>query len=206
MTNGPSTSIASQTIAEYLGALNSKAPTPGGGAVAGTTGATAAAIAGMAIHYTLGKKKYTEFESDNTDRLTKLTAAQAKFVSLADDDATGYAKLNELWPLPESDPKRQAGWRDAVNGAIAPPIAMLSLCAETIRIVHELIDTTNTQLRSDLAVAAITCRAAAHSAACNIRINIPLLPADQQGKTSTDTQLKLDGIDSLSGQIQDACR
>ena len=44
------------SLADYLGALAAKSPTPGGGAVASTTGATAAALAGMVVAYSLGKK------------------------------------------------------------------------------------------------------------------------------------------------------
>ncbi len=206
MTNTPNQPIASQTIAGYLGTLNSKAPTPGGGAVAGTTGATAAAIAGMVIHYTLGKKKYTEYESDNAQRLTTLTAAQSEFLSLADQDAAGYGTLNALWSLPESDPKRQAGWDDAVAGAIAPPVAMLALSNEMIQIVHDLIDTTNTMLKSDLAVAAITFKAAAHSAACNIGINIPLLPESARAQATSAMNQSLTQVDTLHDKIVNACQ
>ncbi len=198
--------IASQTIADYLGALNSKSPTPGGGAVAGTTGATAAAIAGMVIHYTLGKKKYAEYESDNDARLDQLTAAQSEFLSLADADAAGYGKLNELWSLPETDSKRLAGWDDAVAGAISPPTAMLTLSSKLMQTVLDLTITTNRHLRSDLAVAAIIFRAAAHSAACNIRINIPLLPEASRPAAENSMNESLRAIDALHDSIVDACR
>jgi len=199
------TTIGSMTIEGYLSALNSKAPTPGGGAVAGTTGATAAAIAGMVLHYTLGKNKFADYEHDNQSHLDWITEAQSRFLSLADDDAKGYAALNALWPLPESDPKRAQGWHDAVLGAIVPPIEMLALSVELIKRVEKLVLTTNTHLKSDLAVAAVVCRAAGHSAACNIRINVPLLPEDQQPGTLATTQESLDVIDALCACIQEAC-
>jgi len=205
MTPASDQPIASKTIASYLDALNSKSPTPGGGAVAGTTGATAAAIAGMVIHYTLGKKKYAEHESDNAARLAQLTAAQSEFLSLADADAAGYGKLNKLWSLPETDPKRQAGWDEAVAGAIAPPAAMLALSATLMQTVHDLTTTTNRQLRSDLVVAAITFKAAAHSAACNIRINIPLLPEADRPATEASMTNALDAIDTLHNSIVGTC-
>jgi len=205
-TNDPHQSITDQTADEYLDAINSKTPTPGGGAVAGTTGATAAAIAGMVVHYTLGKKKYAKFESDNAERLAQLTAAQSEFLSLADADAAGYGKLNELWSLPETDPKRKAGWDEAVSGAITPPTAMLALCVELIRVVHDLTASTNRQLRSDLAIAAITFKAAAHSAACNIRINIPLLPTTSRADAESSMNRSLAIIDELHDFTVDDCR
>lgn len=205
-TTEPSSSLADLTLASYLNALNSKTPTPGGGAVAGTSGATGAAIAGMVIHYSLEKKKYADHDSDNQAHLESLTTAQQAFIALADDDARGYGELNSLWSLPETDPKRQARWDAAVLGAITPPTKMLELCVEIINIVESLIGTTNTQLRSDLAVAAITLRGAAHSAACNIRINVPLLKNEQQGPALDKTTEQLNTIDKLCERIVSLCQ
>ncbi len=201
MSTDSSTPIADMTLSGYLQALNSKAPTPGGGAVAATTGATAAAIAGMVIHYTLGKKKYEHCESENQAHLELLTTMQSKFLQLADDDAAGYGALNALWSLPESDPKRIAEWDSAVQGAITPPIAMLELCAQMMGALHELTETTNRMLRSDLAVAAITCKAASHNAACNIRINIPLLHEKNRAETESTMNDYLALVDSLHDKV-----
>jgi methenyltetrahydrofolate cyclohydrolase len=197
--------IAKQTVQGYLNALNSKYPIPGGGAVAGTTGATAAAIAGMVIHYTLGKKKYEHCESENQSRLDSLTSMQNRFLQLADDDARGYGLLNALWSLPENNPKRVEGWDDAVESAITPPISMLELSAQLMGIVHELTTTTNRQLKSDLAVAAITGKAAAHNAACNIRINIPLLPDANRNETESSMNDYLSLVNALHDQILETC-
>lgn len=194
------------TLLDYLAALNSKSPTPGGGAVAGTTGATGAAIAGMVLQYTLGKKKFAEHEASNSEQLQWITDAQSKFITLADDDACGYGRLNALWSLPESDPARVEGWDAAVQSAIDPPNQMLELSHSLMRRLKDLLDTTNTQLHSDLAVAATTTRAAAHNAACNIRINVPLLPEDQRQPTLDHTQSLLDAIDELCKHTERACR
>lgn len=193
-------------MAGYLDALNSKTPTPGGGAVAGISGATGAAIAGMVVRYTLGKKKYAEHEAPNAAHLEALVSAQRVFVTLADDDAKGYSELNGLWSLPETDPIRQERWDTAVDGAIAPPKQMLSLCVKVMMIVDELVSTTNTQLRSDLTVAAYTLHGAAHSAACNIRINIPLIPEDQRQEILDATEQKLSNIDTLCERIASKTR
>lgn len=201
-TTEPSNSLADLTIASYLDALNSKSPTPGGGAVAGTCGATGAAIAGMVIHYTLRKKKYAEHDTTNAAHLEMLTSAQHTFVTLADDDAKGYGELNSLWPLQETDPVRQTRWDAAVTGAIAPPKEMLSLCVQIMTIVDELVGTTNTQLRSDLTVSAHTLRGAAHSAACNVRINVPLLQENQRQTMLDETQSQLETIDTLCERIE----
>lgn len=205
-TTEPSSSLADLTLASYLDALNSKSPTPGGGAVAGTCGATGAAIAGMVIHYTLGKKKYAQHQATNAAHLETLTSAQRAFITLADDDAKGYGELNSLWSLPETDPIRQERWGAAVTGAIAPPKEMMRLCVQIMTVVDELVGTTNTQLRSDLAVSAITLRGAAHSAACNIRINVPLLSQDRQKPTFDDTNTKLEMVDTLCERIVSLCQ
>lgn len=197
--------IADQTIAEFLESLCSKAPTPGGGAAAGMTLATAASTAGMVLHYTLGKKKYAEHEEVNANTLKVLVDARDFFLKAADKDASGYRELNSLWSLSKDDPERIARWENAVQGAITPPVSMLDQSILIIRTIADLVDTTNTQLHSDLEVAAILCKAGAHSAACNIRVNVPLLPQDQQQPMLDHTQSVLDEIDRLSDHTQREC-
>ena len=53
-------SFSTLTLGDFLAATASKAPTPGGGAVAGVTVALGAALGQMVIEYTLGKKRFAE--------------------------------------------------------------------------------------------------------------------------------------------------
>ncbi len=207
MTNEPSPlPIASQTITEFLDALNAKVPTPGGGAAAAITGATAAATAGMVVSYSINKKSLAQHQAFNTDAQNTLSEQCSKFLTLGDDDAAGYGVLNALWKLDKDHPDRIAGWEAAVAGAIEPPKAMLALSIEMLELCEELISTTNTQLKSDLGVAAVLGQAAARSAGWNVKINIPLLPSDDQDCAHKEVDTQLGDAQRLCDAIEASCR
>ena len=197
--------IASQPVGAFLESLSAKVPTPGGGASAAVTGATAAATAAMVVSYSLGKKSLAECEGVNQNAMARLTRARQMFLQLGDEDAEGYGVLNELWKLDKSDPKRIEQWDDAVQGAITPPRAMLAMALELLRLCEKLVSTTNKQLKSDLGVAAVLGEAAARSAAWNVRINIPLLPEDQRDELRSAVDVMLDQARALSDTIEKGC-
>ena len=198
-------SIATQPVGAFLESLAAKVPTPGGGASASITGATAAATAAMVVSYSLGKKSLAECEEINQNAMARLTRARQMFLQLGDEDAEGYGTLNSLWKLDKDDPKRLEQWDEAVQGAITPPRAMLALSLELLRLCHKLVSTTNTQLKSDLGVAAVLGEAAARSAAWNVRINIPLLPEDQRDGLRQGVDVMLDEAKRLSTSIESGC-
>ena len=56
--------IATQTCTEFLEALASKAPVPGGGGASALVGAVGVALGNMVGNLTVGKKKYADVEAD----------------------------------------------------------------------------------------------------------------------------------------------
>lgn len=197
--------IADQSVGDFLDALSSKVPTPGGGASAAIVGATAAATAAMVVSYSLGKKSLAEHEDHNQNAMTQLTRARQMFLQLGDEDAEGYGTLNALWKLEKDDSARVAQWDDAVRGAITPPRAMLALSLELLRLCETLVNTTNKQLKSDLGVAAVLAQASARSAAWNVNINIPLLPSDQQPELTDSVETLLQHAQKHCASIESGC-
>jgi len=205
MSSAPTTNLASQTVGGFLESLDAKVPTPGGGAAAAITGATAAATAGMVVSYSINKKSLSEHSVFNTDAQKQLHRARTMFLMLADEDAAGYGVLNALWKLDKNDPKRVAGCADAVSGAINPPRAMLALSVDLLRLCESLITMTNRQLKSDLGVAAVLGNASAKAAAWNVRINIPLLPEGEQAKANETVDMMLASANHLCAAIETEC-
>lgn len=197
--------ITSQSVGAFLDSLAAKVPTPGGGAAAAIAGATAAATAAMVVSYSLGKKSLSECEGINQNAMARLTRARQMFLQLGDEDAAGYGKLNALWKLDKDDPQRIEQWDEAVRGAITPPRAMLAMSLELLRLCELLVKTTNTQLKSDLGVAAVLGQAAARSAAWNVRINIPLMPEDQRDELHSAVDVMLEQAQALCASIESGC-
>ncbi len=205
MTTESTPNLAAQTVGGFLESLSAKAPTPGGGAAAAITGATACATAGMVLSYSIDKKSLAEHRGFNQDAKARLDELGAMFLQLAEDDAAGYGVLNTMWKLDKDHPDRVAGWDAAVAGAIEPPRVMLSRAVELLELCNELIATTNRQLKSDLGVAAVLGQAAARSAAWNIRINIPLLPEPSHAGWNEAVDRMLAMASELCETIEKGC-
>lgn len=197
--------IASMPFQTLLEALASKSPAPGGGAAAGIVGATAAALVGMVVSYSVGRKSLEPHQAFLEDASVRLTRACSMFMILADEDAAAYAHLNTLMKLPEDHPDRVAGWSDAVNNAIAPPRATLAAATDLLRLCQELLGKTNPYLNSDLAVAAVQAEAAARSAAWNVRVNIPSLPQNTQAGVLAETNAMVEDARTRASRIEAAC-
>lgn len=198
-------SLGDQKLATLLDALATKTPAPGGGAAASTTGATAAALAGMVVAYSLGKKTLAEHQDTLTAADARLAEIRAEFLNLAAEDAAAYAALNELQRLPDGDPRREADEPAAILRAVDAPSRALDLSLELLTLVERLVGKTNTYLRSDLAIAAVLAEAAAASASWNVRINIPLLPDHEHGPLSDRLGSSLAGARVARERIERAC-
>lgn len=164
--------LASLSIAEYLTQLGGKTPTPGGGAVAAMTGATAAALARMVVSYSLGKKNLAEHQPALHNADAALRRFESLLIGLGDEDAAAYALVNELSKLPETDPRRLQDLPAASAAALAVPRAVLAACCDLLRTVELLAPITNRHLRSDLAIAAVLAEAGAKSAWWNVAVNL----------------------------------
>ncbi|MCA9286194.1 MAG: cyclodeaminase/cyclohydrolase family protein [Phycisphaerales bacterium] len=199
--------LADLTLREFLTAAAAKEPVPGGGAVAALTLAQGAALGRMVLQYTLGKRKYEESETANRAIDASLAVWQQEAMALAEADAEGYRALNELFRLETSDPKRMSAWPTAVEGAIAPPLAMTALAEAQMEGLGGLANRTNPQLRSDLAIAALLTEAGCRAAAWNVEVNLPLLAdRDRAGSIATLLRQRIDGAREAAAAVEAACR
>ena len=160
------------TLSDFLAQVGAKSPAPGGGAVACTTGATAAAIAKMVVEYSIGKKNLADHQSVLSNASATLARFAAMFLELADEDAAAYALVNELSRLPESDPRRQREYAAAAEASVQAPRAALAAAADLLRLIETLVPITNRHLKSDLAIAAVLAEAAAKAAWWNVHVNL----------------------------------
>lgn len=167
--------IADMRVGEMLAALAAKTPAPGGGAAAPVAGALAAAMAGMVVSYSIGKKDLVESQAMLAAAEQRLTRARGLLLELADEDARAYAIVNELQRLPETDARRVKEMPEAAAACTAAPMFVLIACVEISEIIAGLAGKSNKHLRSDLEIAAIVSEAAVRSAACNVRVNETLV-------------------------------
>ena len=90
-----------EQIGNFLDALASDAPTPGGGGAAAIMGAVGAALVSMVANLTIGKKNYEAFEAE-------LKEANAKAEAKANASATPDRRKRILVTLLVDEEERQA--------------------------------------------------------------------------------------------------
>lgn len=203
---GGMTLIREMPVGSFLEALDSLTPTPGGGAVAGMIGATSAALAGMVIHYSYGKKSLVSFQDHLTVTHGQLRALRAELLALADEDAQAYGQYSTAAKLDAGDPQRPARMLEATRACINVPMRTLAAVDRLAALLADLPGKSSKPLRSDLAIAAMLCESAARACRCNIAINLPHLRDDAERTAHrTVTDERVDAVVCLVHGVIAAC-
>lgn len=197
--------FAEMRFGSILDQLSAKTPAPGGGAAASIAGATAAALAGMVVSYSLEKKSLAEHQPMLEAAASGLGEMRATFIKLAEQDANAYAELNKLQSLPEDDPHRIEHEPGAVRLAVDIPQRVVDLSIGLLELIESLVGKSNSHLRSDLAGAAVLAEATTAAAAWNVRINTPLLPEPERAPLQGRLATTLDAARQARDRIERAC-
>ena len=88
--------LIDEKINDYVDALSSGAPTPGGGAVAALTAAQGAALIMMVANLTIGKKKYAEFEELNVAAIEEAKGYLDQLMAGVDEDKKAFGQVASM--------------------------------------------------------------------------------------------------------------
>ena len=133
-----------KTCREFVAALASSAPTPGGGGAAALCGAVGAALCGMVASLTTGKKKYASVEREIQQLLESTNALQNKLLDQVRADAEGFQPLSRAYAIPREDPTRAAALQSAAETACTAPLEIMALCAAALSAAGRLAVNTKT--------------------------------------------------------------
>lgn len=160
-----------KTCREFVAALASSAPTPGGGGAAALCGAVGAALCGMVASLTTGKKKYADVESEIQQLLKSTNALQNKLLDQVRADAEGFQPLSRAYAIPREDPTRAAALQSAAETACTAPLEIMALCSTALSAAGRLAEIGSRLAVSDAGCAAAILRGALEAAALNVLVN-----------------------------------
>lgn len=204
--SGMSDALTERRIGDLLGQLAAKTPTPGGGAVASLAAALGAALGGMVLAYSQGRKSLAEHEPKLADAAARLGRARAVLLQLSAEDEAAYGLVNELSRLPGEDPRREE-LPVATLAACHVPLSCMATCLSVLGVLDELPKITNPHLRSDLAIAAILAEAGARAAAWNVFVNLPTLAdAGTRQDLAEQCDSLLENAVATARRVERACR
>jgi glutamate formiminotransferase/formiminotetrahydrofolate cyclodeaminase len=158
-------------IDDFVSAVASSEPAPGGGSVAALAGALAAALAGMVARTTLGKKKYAEVEPAMQAIATSVDVLRAQLTAGIAEDSDSFKQVLAAYRLPQSDSGREQAIQQALTYAAQVPLKMARLSAECLPHLQEVAAKGNLNAVSDAGAGAYMALAAVEAASLNVLIN-----------------------------------
>lgn len=160
---------------EYLDALASAAPTPGGGSAAAVAGALGAALLAMVARITCESPRPVAAGGEAREIVASADAARAGFRAAGPDDEAAYAAVVAAQALPRATAaekaERTARLQAALAAAAEAPLRIAEASARTMEIAARAAALDNRNLMSDVDCAVRFLRAAFEAAAANVRVN-----------------------------------
>ena len=173
------TQSTSTTAAEFLQAIASSDPVPGGGSVSAYAGALSSALIRMVAGLTIGRKKYASVESEMAVVAANAEHLAESLSKLVERDADAYAAVSAAFKLPKDPADAVAARKDAITkallGAAEVPLETARLCAQAAELAASVAVKGNSNAITDAGVAALLASAGCRGAAYNVRINVASL-------------------------------
>ncbi|NLZ29030.1 MAG: cyclodeaminase/cyclohydrolase family protein [Firmicutes bacterium] len=169
-------SMVEKTSGEFLAALASKAPVPGGGGAAALGGAIGMALSNMVGSLTVGKKRYADVEDEVKELLENGYRIIDELKALVDKDAEVFEPLSKAYGLPKDTPEEAAFKEEELERcskvACSVPIEIMRKSYEGIKI-HERMGQIGTRIAiSDVGCGVAFLKAALISGSLNVIINL----------------------------------
>jgi len=203
--NGKQEARSPQTAGEdFLEALASASPTPGGGSAAAHAGALAAALVAMVARLALSKKKYADVESQMVALVTKADSLRAEFVQAVKRDAAAFDAVMSAMKMPKETEEQKASRANAIEAATLEaakqPLKVARMAVDCLGIAREAARLGNINAISDAGSAAALARACLAGSALNVRINVHSLP---NKKKEGDVLLReLRGLEKQAAELE----
>lgn len=167
--------IVEKTCPDFIGALASKEPVPGGGGAAALCGAIGTALGNMVGSLTVGKKKYAEAEPEILRMQSECDDLQAELLKLIDEDARVFAPLSKAYGLPSATEEEQKIKSETLETcskeACMVPFAIMEKCCRAIELAERFARIGSRLAVSDAGCGAVLLKGALQAASLNIFIN-----------------------------------
>ena len=164
---------------DFSALLASKEPAPGGGSVSALAGVLAAALGGMAVQLTTGKKAFETTDADVKEAVNnagaKLEELRERLTLLVDEDTEAYNAYRLAFKMPKSTETEKAVRKTAIDAAeeviVKVPYSTLSACFEVFPHLAVIARYGNKNCISDVAVAANVAFAGMEGGMYNVLTN-----------------------------------
>lgn len=156
---------------DFLRRVAEKAPSPGGGSVAGAAGALACALGQMVTSYSVGLKTDAQTRERFEKALNSLHRLAQISKALVTQDAAAYEAMTTASKRRGESDAAAGAYQEAVLAAVAVPMEIAAVSSRALTTMDEMKEVANPYLLSDLAIAAVLADATARSARYLVQLN-----------------------------------
>ena len=160
--------IFNESLEDFIDELSRKSPAPGGGSVSALAGALSAALISMVINLSIFKNK------DKYGKKAQILKGQ--FIQLIQEDASSFDSVMSAFKMKKKTQaeqhNRNSAIQDAYKNAVSPPMKMLDLSLNMLKIIRDVSNKVNKNCLSDLGVSIEMIKSCANGAIMNININL----------------------------------
>ena len=198
------------TQREYMAALASSSPTPGGGTAAAISLGQAAALSIMVCDLTLGKEKWRDGWKIAENVQLLAIPLMSRSGDLAQQDSEAFEGVMEAFRMPKNTEdeisERRLFIRQATMQAALIPLETTRYAATLLAALPDLAASGNGNAVSDVGVAGLMASAAAKGALFNVDINLNSLPDEMADPIRTDVDILKEQIRIDSRRVMDVVR
>lgn len=156
---------------DFLRRVAEKAPSPGGGSVAGAACALACALGQMVTSYSVGSKTDAQTRERFEKALNSLHRLAQISKALVTQDAAAYEAMTTASKRRGESDAAAGAYQEAVLAAVAVPMEIAAVSSRALTTMDEMKEVANPYLLSDLAIAAVLADATARSARYLVQLN-----------------------------------
>ena len=161
---------------DFLEALASEEPAPGGGSAAAYTGAEAAALVAMVARLTTGRKKYAAVDGQMRTVMERAEALRHSLSAAVEEDAAAFQAVMAAFKLPKRTPEEEQERARAIQAATLNaaqvPLRVARQLLEVLDLAVPVVAAGNLNAITDGGTGAELALAALQGASMNIRVNL----------------------------------
>lgn len=197
--------LAERTIGDYLSALGSSAPAPGGGSVAGLAGALAAGLGQMVVSLTLKSGQSAMLDA----QFETLAGVRQSLLAAAAADERAYGGYIDTTRLPRTTDDEKAHRRMAMQAAIVNaanvPLMLAEAACGLLEELEPVAREGTAHALSDAEIAMMLAHTSVRAALVNVRVNLPLIKDEAKARAIASRAATVEQkADRLAAELRDA--
>ena len=194
-------------IKEFLEALSSAQPAPGGGAASALVGSIAASLVCKVSALTIGKKKYQGVQEEVKEIYEKSRSLEEQLLKLADMDSEAFNKIIEAYRSAkelDDENEKQKVIEEATKEACVVPLETAELSYEVMKLSERITAIGNRNAFTDGLTASYLAFSAINGALENVFFNLKNISADKEFLIKTKE--RAENLKKLSEQLFDEAK